>query len=309
MTMKRTSLHAWALTGALVVPLLSMACAASVAPKELLSARDAYAAAEAGPAKTLAPVQLEEAKQSLAAADEAFTEGDDDQHIRDLSYVAQRKAQIAGARGNREAAERERQDVEKSRAVMQEEVLSTRSKALKKTQAELDAEKAEKERIAKEGRREVALTKQQLEAERKARLDAEKKLTMALKSLDEIAQVKEEKRGVVITLSGSVLFATGKHTLLPIAKDRLNEVAKAVKDQGYKAIIVEGHTDSRGSDSANQELSLRRAQEVRTHMISQGIEPTKITAVGRGEDVAIASNDSAEGRANNRRVELVVTPD
>ena len=86
-------------------------------------------------------------------------------------------------------------------------------------------------------------------------------------------------------------------------------MAKAVKDQGYKQIVVEGHTDSRGSASANQSLSLKRAQEVRSHLISQGIDASKITAVGRGEDVPIASNDSAEGRANNRRVELVVTPD
>jgi outer membrane protein OmpA-like peptidoglycan-associated protein len=277
-------------------------CGASAAPKELLSARDAYAAADAGPAKTLAPVQLEEARQALAEADDAFSNGEGDQQVRDLSYIAQKKSQIAGAKGKREEAERERQSIEKERVVMQEDLLGVRSKALRKTQAQLDAEKAEKERIAKEGR-------QALASERKARLAAEKRLSAALKSLDEIAKVKEESRGVVITLSGSVLFATGKYTLLPIAKDRLNEVAKAVKDQGYKAIIVEGHTDSRGSASANQALSLNRAQEVRTHLVSQGIESSKITAVGKGEDVPIASNDSDDGRANNRRVEIVVTPE
>lgn len=307
--MKPTKTFGYEFLAALALGGAIVGCGASVAPKELLSARDAYAAAEAGPAKTLSPVQLEEAKQALNEADQAFADGEDDQRIRDLSYIAQKKAQIAGSKGKREEAERERQETEKSRVAMQEDLLGVKSKALRKTQAELDAEKAEKERIAKEGRKEVARTKAELAAERAARLATEKKLSAALKSLDEIAKVKEEQRGVVITLSGSVLFATGKYTLLPIAKDRLNEVAKAVKDQGYKKIIVEGHTDSRGSASANQDLSLKRAQEVRSHLISQGIDANKISAVGRGEDVPIASNETAEGRANNRRVELVVTPD
>ena len=307
--MKPTKTFAYELLAILALGGSLVGCGASVAPKELLSARDAYAAAEAGPAKTLAPVQLEEAKQALNEADQAFADGDDDQRVRDLSYIAQKKSQIAGAKGKREEAERDRQETEKSRVALQEDLLGVKSKALRKTQAQLDAEKAEKERIAKEGRKEVARTKAELAAERKARLDTEKKLSAALRSLDEIAKVKEEQRGVVITLSGSVLFATGKYTLLAIARERLNEVAKAVKDQGYKQIVVEGHTDSRGSASANQDLSLKRAQEVRSHLISQGIDANKISAVGRGEDVPIASNDSAEGRANNRRVELVVTPE
>ena len=66
-------------------------------------------------------------------------------------------------------------------------------------------------------------------------------------SLAEVAKVKEETRGVVITLSGAVLFATGKSDLLPIAREKLTEVARVVKEQGFKEITVEGHTDSRGN--------------------------------------------------------------
>src|SRR5690606_20166035 len=137
----------------------------------------------------------------------------------------------------------------------------------------------------------------------------EKKLSSALSSLKEIGDIKEEKRGVVITLSGSVLFASGKHELLPIAKDRLDEVAKALADQGYKKIVVEGHTDSVGAESVNEALSLKRANSVREHLVSKGIEGAKITAVGLGESRPVAPNDTPEGRANNRRVELVVTPE
>ena len=271
--------------------LLLSACGAAVAPKELLSARDAYAAAEGGPAKTLSPVQLEEAKQALAEADKAFSEGEDEERIRDLSYIAGRKAEIAQSRGKRAELDKEREATGAEGAKLQEQVLESKSKALRKTKEELDREQ-----------REAAATKAQLVA-------VQGKLAMALKSLDELAQVKEEARGVVITLSGSVLFATGKHQLLDIAKDRLNEVGKAIKDQGFKAIVVEGYTDSRGSETANEQLSLKRAEEVRAHLVSQGIPPNKITAVGRGEASPVADNNTAEGRANNRRVEIIITPE
>jgi outer membrane protein OmpA-like peptidoglycan-associated protein len=278
--------------------LLLVGCGQAVAPKELLSARDAYANAEGGPARSLAPVQLEEAKQSLAEANRAFSEGEDDQRIRDLAYIAEQKSQIAQSRGKRQELERAKAAAGQQGEKLQVEVLDARKKALRKTQAQLDEEQ-----------RTSAMTKEQLEKERQERIAVEKKLSAALHSLNEIAQVKEEKRGVVITLSGSVLFATGKHTLLPIARERLNEVAKAIKDQGFKAVVVEGHTDSRGGDAANQALSLQRAEEVRNHLISQGIPSDKIRAVGRGEEVPVADNNTAEGRANNRRVELIVTPE
>ena len=128
-------------------------------------------------------------------------------------------------------------------------------------------------------------------------------------SLAEIAKVKEESRGVVITLSGSVLFATGKSDLLPIAQDKLNQVAKALNDQGFKAIVVQGYTDSVGSASDNDRLSLRRAQSVRDYLVTRGVPSEKATAEGKGSNNPVADNKTADGRAENRRVEIVVTPD
>ncbi|HEV8245272.1 MAG TPA: OmpA family protein, partial [Polyangiaceae bacterium] len=138
--------------------------------------------------------------------------------------------------------------------------------------------------------------------------EAEKKLGAAMASLTEIAKVKEESRGVVITLSGAVLFATGKHTLLPIARDKLDDVAKALLDQSFKQITVEGHTDSKGSASKNEALSQQRADSVREYLVSKGIPSDKIKAVGLGSSRPVAENDTADGRANNRRVEIVVQP-
>jgi outer membrane protein OmpA-like peptidoglycan-associated protein len=128
-------------------------------------------------------------------------------------------------------------------------------------------------------------------------------------SLEEMGKVKEEARGTVITLDGSVLFASGKYDLLPIARQKLTDIAHALKDQGFKKITVEGHTDSRGSESTNRMLSENRAMAVRTLLVSEGIEPDKITAIGLGESRPIADNSTPEGRANNRRVEIIVVPE
>jgi outer membrane protein OmpA-like peptidoglycan-associated protein len=126
-------------------------------------------------------------------------------------------------------------------------------------------------------------------------------------SLAEIARVKEESRGMVITLDGSVLFVTGKSDLLPIAREKLDQVAKVLQDADPgQTFVVEGHTDAQGSDQANLALSQARAESVRTYLVSRGVAAERIRALGRGEAQPVASNDSPEGRANNRRVEIVV---
>ena len=103
-----------------------------------------------------------------------------------------------------------------------------------------------------------------------------------------------------------MLFATGESTLLPIARDRLDEVARALQDNPYDAIVVEGHTDAIGSQRANEDLSRRRAESVRDYLIGQGVDAGQIRAVGIGSSRPSADNKSPEGRANNRRVEIIV---
>jgi outer membrane protein OmpA-like peptidoglycan-associated protein len=239
--------------------------------------------------------------------------------VDDLVYIAERRTELAVSAANREAAVRQAQGASKEYGSLQEARYESAEASLKATEDKLKEEKRnaaeqarrDKERLdaaAKKGAAEVARVKAKLAAEKKARLAAEKRAAAAMASLAEIAKVKEEKRGIVITMSGAVLFATGKHTLLPIAKSKLADVAKALKDQGFKRIVVEGHTDSRGRPSENEALSLRRAEEVRRTLISEGIPANKITAAGHGSRRPITDNNSPEGRANNRRVEIVVTP-
>ena len=127
--------------------------------------------------------------------------------------------------------------------------------------------------------------------------------------LAKFASVKQEARGMVITLSGSVLFASAKSDLLPAAQLKLNDVANAlIKEDPLSKIVVEGHTDSQGGVPYNQELSQRRAQSVRDYLVSRGIASDRVTAQGFGPSRSIADNNSPEGRANNRRVEIVVQP-
>jgi outer membrane protein OmpA-like peptidoglycan-associated protein len=285
--------------------LLQAACGAAVSPKELNDARSAYDRVAKGNASQLAPAELDTAKQALSRAEGSFQADGDVPKTRDLAYIAERKALLAEAQAGIIQSERDREALDKD---LKKSQLAT----IDKTKAELEAERRAKEATSAEVVRtkdEVARTKADLLNEKKAREEAEKRAAAAMASLAEVAKVKEEARGVVITLSGSVLFATGKSDLLPIAQQKINDVAKALKDQGFKAILVEGHTDSQGNAAKNEELSLRRAESVRQQLISQGIPADKVRSAGLGSSRPVTDNSTAEGRANNRRVEIVVTPD
>jgi outer membrane protein OmpA-like peptidoglycan-associated protein len=282
----------------------AVGCGATAAPQQLHNARHAYTQASQGPAAKLAPAQLDTARQSLDRANMAFSAGEDEAVVQDKAYIAERHVAIAvsaagleQANRNIAAYEKEQKELRRRLQTATQAELLRMKRELEEKQRTLERQELEKQKLAAD-----------VESEREARLAAERKAAAALKSLDEVARVKEESRGIVITLSGAVLFATGKYSLLPIAKEKLREVAHALLEQGDSTIVIEGHTDSRGSASKNHELSLRRAEEVRGYLVSQGIPTSTISAVGMGEERAIADNDSAEGRANNRRVEIIVNP-
>ncbi|MBI3802600.1 MAG: OmpA family protein [Nitrospirae bacterium] len=142
--------------------------------------------------------------------------------------------------------------------------------------------------------------------EQEARKDADKRATDAQAALATLAGTREESRGLVITLSGSILFASNQSKLLPSAQSRLNEVAQALIETKGRKLDIEGHTDSKGTASYNQELSQLRAEAVRSYLISRGYPAEQIQAHGIGKERPIADNASSEGRANNRRVEIIV---
>jgi len=260
------------------------ACSATIPPAELVQARAVYARASAGPAAQWKPDELHDAKEALDAAEGSLTKYGDTPDTKDLSYTAGLKAEQAEVDAATVLALKERDDAQKA---AQSQTLSTMRSAQK----------------------ELAHTKQELASERIAREAAEKKAAQAMADLQRIAAVKQEPRGMVITLSGAVLFASGQASLLTGAMVKLNEVADALtKSNPESRIVVEGHTDSQGNIDFNQDLSNRRASSVRDYLVSRGIASDRITAQGLGSTRPIAPNNNAEGRANNRRVEIIVQP-
>jgi outer membrane protein OmpA-like peptidoglycan-associated protein len=273
-------------------------CAATPPSAQLVAARQAYDAAAQGPAGSVAPEHVLEAKNALKRAEAEHNEDPgsiDEQH---LGYLAHRLALVAMAKADATLARQEKERAEQRYT----EVLASQ-----KLQAERQLEQQEKSLDDRE-RQLAAATQQRLDAEQRL-ATAEQRLRDALSSLERVSNVQMEARGLVITLSGAVLFAFGKSELLPIAETKLREVAAALKDEldNGKMLVIEGHTDSIGSEEANQKLSQARAEAVRDFLIREGVDASKVQAVGKGETSPLVPNDTPEQRANNRRVEIIVS--
>ena len=262
---------------------LTSACGSSAPTQQLVDARRAINEARASEASKLTPDKLLTAEQALDRAEEAHEDDAGSAQEAHLAYLASRKAHIAMAYGKIAAAkETEAQAEEKYRSTL-ENVAQSSTQQLSAANAELENEKAK-------------------------RAEAEKRAAAALASLAEVAKVKEESRGTVITLPGGVLFPSGGSTLSPSARVALGQVADALIAQPTETKIrIEGHTDDRGNDTSNQTLSQARADAVRGFLIERGMPSDRVEAVGKGESAPIAGNDTSEGRATNRRVEVVVS--
>ena len=113
---------------------------------------------------------------------------------------------------------------------------------------------------------------------------------------------------LVVTLPQDILFATGDATLTGGLRNDLNVLASSINNFPDTTVNVIGHADNTGGAAFNQDLSARRAQSVSSALMSSGVSPNRIRSIGRGEDAPIASNLTAEGRAQNRRVEITITP-
>lgn len=286
---------------------------ATMPPNELVNARQAYQTASEGRAAELAPAELHKAQEALKLAEESFAKDSDSTKTKDLAYVAQRKAQLAYAVGamNADKSLKGRADAafqDKQSQIVQQgkQDLRDSENQTAAARAELDKQAALKEAKDKsdaEIQRQQAVIADQAKQDLR---DSEQRTAEARAELARIGVVREEERGLVVTLSGSILFQSAKSALLPSAQVKLDQVAKALMSVRERNIIVEGHTDSQGTESYNQGLSQRRSDTVRNYLVSQGYPGDRIQARGMGEGTPIASNTSPEGRANNRRVEIVI---
>lgn len=126
--------------------------------------------------------------------------------------------------------------------------------------------------------------------------------------LNRILETRDSARGLIISMS-DVLFDTGQYSLKSGAKEKLAKVAGILMAYPSLNIAVDGYTDNVGGDQMNQKLSENRATTVRDYLVEQGVASNSVTAEGFGNTAPVVSNDSAAGRQENRRVELVVSGD
>jgi outer membrane protein OmpA-like peptidoglycan-associated protein len=280
------------------IPVSLCAACASSPPQHLVDARAAYQRASHGAAATESPAQLHVAKTSLGVAEQTFSDEGDSPNARDRAYVALRKAELAEAQANIAMYDKKTAlaaaRVEKAKANSQ----LAAQRELQSTQVQLA-----RERESNAGQR------AELASETQRRLEAERRASDALSALSKIGSVTKDDRGTIITLSGAVIFASGHSELLPAAKSKLDQVATALNvSESASKIIVQGYTDSRGSAALNQDLSTRRAESVKDYLVSKGVAGERLSSEGLGPSNPVADNETAEGRANNRRVEIIVQP-
>lgn len=136
------------------------------------------------------------------------------------------------------------------------------------------------------------------------------KLDQQEKELNEIPNttVTREEDKLVVTMSDAILFDVNSAALKPQSMITLDQMADVMVKYPDSDILVKGHTDSTGSEKYNQELSERRSKSVKNYLVSKGVSESRITAIGFGKTIPIATNDTVEGRGKNRRVEIEIKP-
>jgi outer membrane protein OmpA-like peptidoglycan-associated protein len=282
-------------------------------------ARQAYVQARADPnIQAYAPVPVTEAGNLISTA-ESTKDPDQKEH---LAYVAQRKIQIASATADAKLAEArigsleretaqaiaERRERE-ARLARQEAEARAREAEMKAAQTQMlaqrDREQSERERQQAEMQAKLS-EQQRLEAEARAR-EAEKARADTVAFLKEISELspRQTDRGMVLTLGG-ISFATGQATLSESARRSIDKLAEFMRRHPNQKVVVEGFTDNVGSEDFNLELSQRRADAVRDRLAANGVSPHRVITEGYGEHYFVASNDTDEGRRQNRRVEIVI---
>jgi outer membrane protein OmpA-like peptidoglycan-associated protein len=176
--------------------------------------------------------------------------------------------------------------------------------------AKMAAAQTEADRLRRENDAQRTAAQGELDriAREKGQLEADKTELRAqlLLQFNAILQTRDTARGLIVNMS-DVLFDTAKFSLRPAAREKLAKVAGIVSGHPGLRLDVEGHTDSVGNDSYNQQLSEARGGSVRDYLIEQGMPRTSVSSKGFGKTQPVASNETASGRQENRRVELVIS--
>ncbi len=290
--------------GTCVLALAGLGCGAAAPPPEIASAQRELTLAHDGEAGRRVPAELLVAERTLRAAERAQRDHPRTTQARDLAYISHRQTLIAEAHARSIGigeATGEEQDAYQAG-------LESSNRDARAERATDRAAIASSRDLAFQQNRTIAQQRDDIEDAEMARDTADASAADAMRRLDDLAAVQVLPDRTTITILGSVLFRSGGSTLLAGASGRLIAVADALSSQPSREITIEGFTDSRGSESSNETLSLARAESVRTFLVGHGVESDRVRAVGIGEARPVGDNATSEGRANNRRVEIVLGP-
>jgi len=255
--------------------------------------------------------KAEDEAQAAAAAREAKARADAAAEAQRRADAEAARAQAEQARAQAEQARAQAQQAQAEAERMKQEAVAAAQEAARQKE---EAEKAKAEAVAQqqvlagETDKARAAAAQSESLRQQAEREKQDLRARLLQQLNSILATRDSARGLVANMS-DVLFRSGSFELLPGARERLAKVSGIVLAYPSLHVAVEGHTDSVGSDEYNQNLSELRAQSVRDYFVQQGIPASAVEARGFGKTAPIASNDTPEGRQQNRRVELVLSGD
>lgn len=286
--------------------LLAACASAPTSTPALEEARSAYsrASADADAARS-APLELQRAQQALQQAEATMAARGDLATVDHQAYLARQRAATA-----MQQAEIARADQAVAAAGAERNRILMAARSAEARQAVGQAEEARTEAEQQRAQADAARA-----AAEKARQEAETQLAAAAAATAKAAKLQAEmaalqaqqtERGMVLTL-GDVLFDTGRAELKPGAFDTLDRLASFMRENPERKLTIEGHTDSVGSEAFNLGLSQRRADAVRAALASRGVDGSRISTAGLGKARPVASNETAEGRQRNRRVEIVIS--
>jgi outer membrane protein OmpA-like peptidoglycan-associated protein len=267
-------------------------CSSVPQNSSLTDAHNRYNSAFSNPQVTnLAALELKDAGDSLSKADQALSKGESTATVNHLSYIAYQKVAIAQETATRKAAE-----------------LAVTDASAKRDQMRLEARTAEADAARQQAAVSQETVDQQAAALAAASAKSHRDQALIAQQQQQLSDLNAKKtaRGLVITL-GDVLFSSNKAQLKSGGMRNMQKLADFLNKYPQHKVLIEGYTDSVGSDSLNQKLSERRAMSVKSALIGMGISGDRISTQGYGEAFPVAGNDTASSRQLNRRVEIILS--